>query len=231
MSGKEHTQSVTVDAEEAATTQYLRQHPDFFKRHPDLLNDLNVPHVERGAAVSLIERQVDVLREEKRTLDQKLHELVELARQNELLTQRLQNVAVFVAGCADLIELFDNLPPILCREFTLDSACLKLASRHRSSRTEFVSRRDESYAALLERTAHGRSVCDDRLPQSLVKYLFGDSADMIRSSAVIPLIGKKPIAVLALGTQDPARFRPEMGTVYLDRLGELIEAGLRRLHQ
>lgn len=232
MSGKEHTQSVALDsAQEAAASQYLRQHPDFFQRHSELLNHLTIPDTESGAAISLIERQVDVLRDDKRSLEQRLHELVDVARQNEILSQRLQQVALMIARATDVNTLLDRLPEVLRREFTLVCASVRIGRNDSLQRSELVDRNDANYIGLLERTAHGRSVCDDRLPESLLSYLFGDSAKAIRSTALIPLMGEKPMGVLGLGASDPDRFCPEMGTVYLDRLGELVEAGLSRLHR
>ena len=90
---------------------------------------------------------------------------------------------------------------------------------------------DASYRSVLERVSQGRSICDDRLPKSVLTLLFGEHAESIRSCALIPVVagGDGVCGVLALGALEAERFRPNMGTVYLDRLGELVGTTVERL--
>ena len=66
------TETLTDDA----VVQYLQTYPDFFERHSSLLTRLRLPHLRNtGQTVSLVERQVDVLRERNQGLERKLNEL------------------------------------------------------------------------------------------------------------------------------------------------------------
>ena len=75
--------------DEHAVTQYLQQHPDLFDRHPQLLTRLRLQHPRHGTTVSLIERQVEVLREKHAALEQKLGEFVRVARANDALADKI----------------------------------------------------------------------------------------------------------------------------------------------
>src|SRR5687768_1938188 len=77
----------------AAVEAYLKAHPDFFEHHPHILALMQLTHTGTGAAVSLIERQVGLLREQNRAIERKLLELVQIARENERLSRQLHDFA------------------------------------------------------------------------------------------------------------------------------------------
>ncbi|MDH3639189.1 MAG: DUF484 family protein, partial [Gammaproteobacteria bacterium] len=85
------------------------------------------------------------------------------------------------------------------------------------------------YRKLYDRVAHGKSVCDDRLSKDLLEFLFLKDAPRIGSCALIPIGGRKPTGILALGADEVDRFHADLGTLYLDRLGEIVGAALARL--
>ena len=105
--------------------EYLQTHPDFFITHTHLLADLVVPH-ESGGAVSLIERQVAVLRDQNRHVRRELADLVQIARDNDRLNDCLQRFAVAVMGCATLSEIFSTLYDTLRSDLNADAVSLRL---------------------------------------------------------------------------------------------------------
>lgn len=216
--------------DERRIIDYLRSHQDFLDRHPDLLIDMQVPH-ESGSGVSLIERQVDALRESNAALRKKLRELVETAKQNESLNQQLYDVILAAIVQDDLDTALDVLPGIIKEHFDLPLAVIRISvdDHAMQARAEIADNADINYQQVYARVAHGKSVCDDRLPNQVLKYLFAQEAEKIGSCALVPLGIGEPLGVLALASPELSRFRADLGTLFLDRLGVVIGVVLQRL--
>jgi hypothetical protein len=230
MRKKNLTENYTELSWEDAVTRFLEEHPDFLHSHPDLLVRLDVPHVGRGRAVSLIERQVQSLREANRGLQRQLHDLVDIARDNDALSERLHRVTVALLDASDLDEVLDTVRDVLRQEFKLDGTAIRIrcAMAPEESRSEFVPLDDDRFETLLRRLGRGRTICENRLAPDLGDYLFGGGRPTVRSCAVVALGEPRPWGLLALGSRDPERFRPDSGTLYLRRMGEVTSAALRR---
>jgi hypothetical protein len=215
---------------EEAVARHLEEHPDFFERHAALLARLKVTHAPGGPAVSLIERQVQVLREQEQALGRQLRELVAIARENDVLGQRLHRFALAMLEAHSLDDVLDTAEELLRQEFRLDAVVIRVRGRAEGAhgRAEFVTDEQRALGALLGQLGDGKPLCGARHDEALLRYLYGERAAQIRSSALIPLGAKTARGVLALGSQDPQRFHPGMGTVYLARLGELLMQGLLR---
>lgn len=214
---------------EEAVSRYLEDHPDYFQRYPETLARLLLPHETGGKAVSLIERQVQVLREQNQALSRQMRELVGNARENDVLSGRLHRFATAMIGCSSLDDVLDTTYDLLRQEFKLDAVVILLRGRPvQGGRAELVPEDDRRLNALFQQLSAGKPICGGKFEDSLMSYLFSGRAAEIRSSALIPLGEKNPRGVLGLGTQDPYRFHPGMGTVYLTRLGEMLTHGLAR---
>jgi uncharacterized protein YigA (DUF484 family) len=224
------TQKHTELSWEEAVAKYLEEHPDFFQHHPELLERLTLPHVEAGGAVSLIERQVSALRERNESLQKQLQDLVTIARDNEILGERVHHFSLSLADAGSLDDILSSAQDTLRREFRLDASVLLLRRPEpdEQGRSEFANASDRRFGVLLKRIGMARTVCDDALEPELLDYLFGHQTPPILSVALIPLGGATPWGVLGLGAQDPERFLPDMGTVYLGRLGEVLTRALQR---
>lgn len=216
---------------EEAVSRYLDDHPDYFLRYPDLLSRLLLAHETGGKAVSLIERQVKVLREQSQTLQRQLRELVNNARENDVLSGRLHRFATAMIGCTSLDDALDTTYDLLRQEFKLDAVVILLQGRPtRGGRPELVPEDDKRLNSLFRQFNSGKPICGGKFDDSLMSYLFSGRAAEIKSIAIIPLGEKHPHGILGLGTSDPHRFHPGMGTVYLTRLGEMLAHSLAR-HQ
>ncbi len=214
---------------EEAVAHYLEENPGFFDERPELLAQLELAHPGRGTAVSLIERQVGVLREQGQALQRQLRELISNARENEVIGQRLHGFACSLLQAGSLDEALDLVRGQIQEKFRLDAVALRLAASDVAvDRDELVRPNDEDLEALLRLAARGVPVCGVVLPDPLCASLFGAAADRIRSVVVVPLAGEASEGVLVLGSQDPHRFEAGMATDYLLRLGELARAAVER---
>ncbi len=217
---------------EETVTRFLEQTPDYFLRHPELLAALAIPHSEAGRAVSLVERQVKVLRERNESMGRDLKELVQIARDNDQLGERLQRFAAAMIESASLDETLDTAQDMLRQEFGLEGVAVRITGNPRpaSPRPEFIEGGNELLDGLLVRLAerNGQPLCGGSLSDESLQSLFGAQAAGIRSTAVIGLGRRGLRGVLVLGSHDPQRFRPDMGTVYLARFGDLLMCALAR---
>src|ERR1700761_4994229 len=81
--------AAAMESEEESIATYLQQHPDFFERHHAVLARLRLPHARGGSTISLVERQIEVLREKHSAGEAKLAEFVRVARANDALADKL----------------------------------------------------------------------------------------------------------------------------------------------
>lgn len=230
MTRKPHANEIHEHTEEQEIVAYLNQHKDFFARHPQLLAELSIPHTDSDRTISLIEKQVGLLRDKNAKLKRQLQNLVTTARSNEGLSKRLHAAYKALASVSTIDELVSALPDMVGRHFDVALVSVKLAGDTKNRAGPWsVDHPDRRYQKLSDRIAHGSSVCDDRLPHELLQFLFGDDARRVGSCAVVPLAGRKPIGLLALGAEEADRFRADLGTLYLDRLGEVAGTVIARL--
>lgn len=206
----------THDAE--AIRAWLRENPEFLVEEPALLAELVIPHP--AGATSLIERQVEVLREENRLLGRKLEHLTGIAGQNEQLMQRLHRLSLRLVTSASLSELAQRLQRALNQDFQADAVRLLLDS----------SALEDAAGPCLDVLPETRpewltSLLDDaqprcgRLTRAKRAVLFGQDAERIGSAALVP-IGS--LGVLAIGAESDERFQPDMGTLFLSLLGDAL---------
>ncbi len=230
MSG-ELKQPLGSEIDEKLVVEYLRHHADFFQRHKDLLAELSLSHPS-GAAVSLIERQVRVLREQRQQLKNRLAGLIHNARYNEELSQRLHELTLALLRSADQVKLVATLREQLLQRFNADSVVIRLFCAPPpgcEGGREFLGR-DEQYRQCYEELFGADEPLRGQLSPELLAELFGSSAVDIASAALIPLGDQEGrVGVLALGSYDPERFHQHSGALFLRSLGEIL-TGVMRLH-
>ena len=202
---------------------YLRLHPEFFNRHPEVAARIEIPHA-CGDAVSLIEYQVSVLRDQNHQLRHRLQDLISHARENEELGARLQRLTLSLIDCSDLEEIFATLYESLRESFQADRAAIRLFLPPRAEEharlAEFVTK-DEGGRAVFEPILAGNKPVCGRLKQEQTNALFGGEGQAVASGALLPLGVIEPSGILAIGSYDEKRFQPGMGTVFLRQLGEV----------
>lgn len=203
--------------------RYLRQHPEFFNRHPELLTEISLPHPETGQAVSLIERQIAILREQKAALDRKLRGLTATARSNENLFERIAALILGLIDASAVEEVLERLYESLRQDFHADAIELHLFEAGVAN-----TPLHELFAGVLE----GRQPRCGHFSTPQRQALFTRQGEAIASATVIPLHGREgqPLGLLGIGSIDERRFHPEMGTAFLSHLGAVLSGLLLKVH-
>ncbi len=206
----------------------LRETPDILHRYSELLTILEVPH-ESGKAVSLIERQVAVLREQNQSQDNRLRELMDVARDNERLAESRHRLALNLLSARDLDDVVSTVLDVLSNELAADYTVIKLFSsdkqRIEKSAGLFVDGQDEDLTAFKTMLEHKNIVCG-RSSIEQKKYLFESEAANVASAAIIPLVSGANLGLIGLGAMDSERFNTSMGVDFLSQVGELISAAV-----
>jgi len=223
MINSHQTQSSALPLEEKSVADYLRDNPDFFQNNTSLLAALQIPHAV-GPAVSLVEHQVKVLRDQNSQLKRKLMDLVHIARDNNRLNERMHQLTLGLINASSLEALLDTLRENLLVEFKADTVTLRLAglpeARARECAVDIFDPDSKELNHFEVFLKSSRPQCG-RFKQEQLQYLFGDQAQAIESVALIPLGPKISLGLLAIGSREASRFHPGMGTLFLTHLGEL----------
>ena len=214
----------------AQVTDYLLENPDFFVGRDDLLLKLKLPH-QRGNTISLVERQVALLRERAMDYRRQLAHLTENARDNERLFERLRLLVLSLLDCNDLVQLVDVISDSLNHEFGIEFQSLILFDQQSLNLpVRSVSVR-QAINALGSIMISGKAICG-QVTEDKLDFLFQEQAQQVCSVAVIPLnypLGEpRQLGVLAIGSRDKRHFRASMGTVFISYLGEVLSRILAR---
>jgi uncharacterized protein YigA (DUF484 family) len=225
------SESASTECEQQLATDLqlislLKENTDILNRHPELLAVLDVPH-QSGGAVSLIERQVSVVRDKVQKQDKRLRELMDVARDNERLATSRHNLALHLFAAHDYVVSI--VLDTLSQELAADYAVVKLFSDNAETIEQsaglFVDANDEALIAFKTMLEHKNTVCGKSTSEQK-QYLFADDADGIASVAIIPLVAGANLGLIGLGAKDAERFNASMGTEFLSQIGELISASL-----
>jgi uncharacterized protein YigA (DUF484 family) len=217
---------------EDAIADYLQQNPDFFERHAPVLAKLKLPHGRGAATVSLVERQVLVLREKNEKLEARLRELIEVARDNDVLASKIHRLACRLLRARTAPALIDALEASLREDFGASEWILLLAPAPQSEVAKISSR----HLRIVDAMAHelkmfetlfesGRPRCG-QIRDSQRDYLFGPDTIEIASAALVPLGTNASAGLLAIGSPDTERFHPTMSTEFLARIGNLVSESI-----
>jgi len=211
--------------------RYLQQNPEFFERHQPLLARLRLPHARSGATISLIERQVEVLRDRQAALEQKLAEFVKVARANDAVAERMHRLTRRLLRATTRAAAIEQIEASLREDFdAFHSVLVLIASDGNTVSQRFlrvVTAEDANLKSFESLFANGKPRCG-QARDSQREFLFGADANDIGSIALVPLGDKGAIGVLALGSSERDRFHPGMSTEFLARVGELISDALLR---
>jgi hypothetical protein len=203
--------------------RFLRSNPQFFEHHPDLLESIHVPHPYGGRAIPLSERQTVALREKARSLEGRLSELIAHGSQNDAISEKVHRLAVALVGAPDFPALTRSLYFHLREDFAVPHVALRVWGKSVAADFEEakpVDERERQHAQMM-----GAPQCGPAQGNAFVSW-FGDAAEHIRSMALVPLGQTAVFGLLAMGSEDAKRFYPDMGTLYLRRIGELCAAGV-----
>ena len=208
-----------------AVVLYLRQHPEFFEEQIDFLSTVALPHPHGGRTVSISERQILTLREKGKQLEDKLRELLEFGEQNDAIGEKMHRLTLAMVAARDAESAIQALYFHLREDFSVPHTAIRLWPQWDHPPTpEFteVSMASRDFAASL-----ANPYCSAKAMVDTADW-FGETAPHLRSFAYVALKNDQTIGLLAMASEDAQRFYPEMGTLYLKRLGELAAATLLR---
>jgi uncharacterized protein YigA (DUF484 family) len=203
--------------------RFLRTHPKFFDQHPELLETIYVPHPYGGRAIALSERQTVALREKVKLLEGKLAEIIKFAEENDAIGEKVHRLSVALAGARDFPALVHSLYFHLREDFAVPHVALRVWGK--SVPADFQEAEAVSEAQRQQAEGMPAPHCGPAAGSVFAPW-FGEAAEHVRSLALVPLSQSAVFGLLALGSEDPQRFFPEMGTLYLRRIGELCAAGV-----
>ena len=210
------------DVDESEIAAYL-------ERHPKALQALQVGH-DAGTAVSLIERQVQSLRRQNEQLHSHLEELVKTARDNELRVQHLNSLAGVLIAADTPKSLVEGLRSCVHRELSVDALFIGILGGEEVAvgGIHALRRDSEEMQGVTNAFRRGKPLCGP-LSEGQVAALFPDAGDTPPQSAALIPLGKGEVhGVLVLGSRDSKRFVPEMGTMFLELMGDLVTTACRR---
>jgi uncharacterized protein YigA (DUF484 family) len=224
---------VDDELSEQSVHDYLTTHPDFFEHNATLLNSLNLPH-SSGAAVSLVERQVSMLRQKELKLERQLKELISVARANDVLAAKIHELTIQLMAAADLHTTVKALEEAMRSGFGADQAVLVILGNPEAFEDidigrffRVVMKNDPSLKPFATFIKGSGARCG-QIRDSQREFLFRDDAEEIGSAALVPIGKGAEIGFLAIGSVDTDRFHPGMSIDFLTRLGDLIAAALKR---
>ena len=198
---------------------YLKANPDFFDEHEDLLAEIDLGSV--NGAKPFYERQLQVLKERELQHKAKLELIVGSAQNNQKLETEIFEVAVKLLTNEDRGNGSHKfVANLIKKQFNVFDVVIIM-------NTDDIDDQHERYEELCQRVSHKSSVCDDRVSRDLLDSMFGDDSADIQSCAFVPLvIDQQLIGVMILGSNSVDRFQPDVGVMYLDRLGKLVASYL-----
>jgi uncharacterized protein YigA (DUF484 family) len=208
---------------------YLANTPGFFERHAQLLASVELANPHGQRAVSLQQRQMEMLRERIRGLERRIMDMIRHGQENAALSDRLHQWTRSLMLVDDAADLPDLMLLDLQEQFLIPDAALRLWG----VATEFeglpvaaaVSEEVRVFASSLT-----QPYCGANASFEAVQWL--QSPQSIASLALIPLrrsLSTPAFGLLVLGSPDPTRYAVDMGTEFLTRVGELASAAAARL--
>ena len=207
-----------LDSETVAA--YLRLHPEFFIDHDELIPELRIPH-QRGDTVSLVERQVKLLRERNIEMRHRLAQLMDVARDNDRLFDKTRRLVLDLLDAGSLEEVVSCVEDSLRREFQVPFVSLSLFSDIAMPVGRSVSSA-EAHQAIGGLLSGGKTVCGV-LREHELNFLFGsEDAAQVGSAAVVSLTHQGLHGVLAIGSADPQHYKSSLGTLFLGYIAEVL---------
>ena len=202
---------------------FLRTNPGFFDQHPELLEAICVPHPHGGQAISLAERQLVTLRDKSKLLESKLLELIRFGEENDAISEKVHRLSVALLGARDFAAAANALYFHLREDFAVPHVALRVWGKAPLDGMPEGAPVSDAQRARSE--TMGAPQCGPAADDAFADW-FGDAREHVHSHALVPLGATAVFGLLALGSEDAQRFYPEMGTLYLRRIGETVTAAL-----
>jgi uncharacterized protein YigA (DUF484 family) len=218
---------MTLPMKSEDVARYLHDHPEFFDQYADMLTLVTLPDPHSGRAISITEKQLFTLRDKVRSLEAKLAELIGFGHENDSISERVHKLAVALIAASDEAAVVRALYSHIGGAFAVPHVTLRLWGAGQGSGHEFDAVTD---AAKVFASGLQRPYCGSATGQASLTW-FGESASHLRSMAQVPLreTGGACFGMLVMASEEPTRFYPELGTIYLEHIADMAAAALLRV--
>ncbi|VVP72381.1 hypothetical protein PS910_01072 [Pseudomonas fluorescens] len=223
------TNAQASDLDDEAVARYLRANPTFFAGHDELLGELHIPH-QRGDSVSLVERQLKLLRDRNIEMRHRLSQLMDVARDNDRLFDKTRRLILDLLDANSLEEVVMAVEDSLRQEFKVPFVSLILFGENATPVGRWVNSA-EAHQAIGGLLGSGKTVSGNLRDHEL-DFLFGaDQRKEVGSSAVATLDYQGLHGVLAIGSHDPQHYKSSVGTLFLSYIAEVLGRVVPRFTQ
>ena len=206
--------------------EYLKNHPEFFERYAEMIAQINIPHPHGGRTIPISERQILSLREKSKQLEGKLREMIQFGEENDHISERMHGLVLALLGAKDLAAVVHAAEFSLREDFAVPFVSIRIWREVPDTQGlalfNPVPSELRNFAGSLD---HPRCT-SQTLPETAT--LFGEATSQLKSHAYVALRDSVPFGIIAMASEDPQRFYPDMGTLFLTRLGHLISAAILR---
>lgn len=200
--------------------KFLILNPDFFIKYPDVLNSLNIIH-ESGAAVSLIQRQVDILRSNFQSNDEYLNSLVEIAKKNELLLNHSKQLISEIINAEDIQEIVNKVEDSFVNKLGATECKLFFLENTKERKLPQGRIKDEKFSRLIREILNKKPRFFGRLEKPTIKQIF-KTKSLIQDSSIIKLNCVSTTAVLIFGSDIEGKYSKDKDTVFLDFITDIL---------
>ncbi|MDA8782431.1 DUF484 family protein [bacterium] len=213
---------VQVDSKQEMVRDYLTNNPEFLAQNPDILELMNLPH-DSGSAISLVERQVGVMRDRNKEMRGRLDNMLSTAHDNDLLFEKTKRLVLNLLEAKNLPSMVETLYDSLGKDFDIGFYSLTLLGDESEltrtmARASSLEKANEQVGTLL---GSNRAVCGV-LREEEMTFLFGEKGLQVGSVAAVPLRYNSLYGILAVGNADPNFYRSSMGTLFLSYIAEVL---------
>lgn len=210
--------------DEKSVINWLEKNPDIFQRHPELLEFIELSHSNSTNTSSLIERQVSRLRVKNLDIARKIHQMTQNALENEELMGKLHKLSLALGETDNLVDFFQLLRDELKNRFNADHVYIGLFADQLNTDDQLplsILQNDNPELSPFHTVLEDGQTSCGRLAHEKLQFLFGRD-NPIRSTALVPIGARGEFGMLAIGSENPGRFFPGMGTMFLELLSETI---------
>lgn len=216
------SEETQIDTTEQIVRDFLQANPTFLDKNPDILESLSLPH-NAGNAVSLVERQVGVMRDRNKEMRKRLDNMLETAHDNDLLFEKTKRLVLNLLEAKNLPALIETLYDSLGKDYAIDFYSLTLLGDDKQlpptmARVSSIEKANEKVGTLL---GSSRAVCGV-LREDEMTFLFGEKGLQVGSVAAVPLRYNNLYGILAVGNSDPNFYKSSMGTLFLSYIAEVL---------
>ena len=220
-------QSGDTELNDEIVREYLKNHDDFLQRNPDMLDYLHISHAS-GSAISLVEKQVSVLRERNTDIRQRLKTLTANARDNDMLYEQTRALVMKLLEADSTEALYNIFMKSMATDFRVDHASMILYGEP-GSNEGWRQETQETVKIEIGSLFRGNKAVCGALRKEELKFLFPEGSGA-GSAALMPLSNSEQLGLIAVGSANANHYNSKVGTLFLSHIADVIVKLLSRLH-